>query len=93
MIATNFGQPAGQIPGGPTGGAQQQPKTGFKGPQTMVLAIIQNNQSDSGIHKDELIKTLKGKVTAKEIEDILETLSSDGLIFSTVDDDHYRSTD
>ncbi|XP_067006787.1 replication protein A 32 kDa subunit [Anabrus simplex] len=60
--------------------------------QRLVLNIISSTPGDIGPSKQEIANMLTGKVSVKEIGEILEFLSSEGHIYSTIDDDHYAYT-
>ncbi|XP_021946100.1 replication protein A 32 kDa subunit-B [Folsomia candida] len=96
MVGTFSG--LGGIPGmmggsGAIGEASSASKSPFNSVQKMVLNIIQNNTADSGIHKDDIMSNLGGNITPKELEKILDDLGAEGHVYSTVDDDHFKSTD
>ncbi|CAH1773961.1 unnamed protein product [Owenia fusiformis] len=61
--------------------------------QQQVLTIIRGSASDeAGISIQNIMQQLRG-LPEKAIRDSVEFLSGEGHIFSTIDDDHYRSTD
>jgi replication factor A2 len=66
---------------------------GFTTHQNLILNILKNCQTESGLHKDEIMQNVKNKMTPKQVETVLEYLSGEGHIFSTVDDDHFKVTD
>jgi len=92
MANEGFGSVLGM--GGGTGGgggggpAPSRPST----VQEAIENIVKSCQSEQGIHKDEIFRNLKGRASLKELESILDNLSGEGLIYSTVDEDHFRST-
>jgi len=93
MIATNLGGPTGNGTGGGStnGGGGGLP--GFTSNQNLVHGIISSARGEEGIHREDVIKQIKGRIPMKELLDILEFLSNEGHVFSTVDDDHYSATD
>ncbi|ODM90796.1 Replication protein A 32 kDa subunit [Orchesella cincta] len=90
---------AGGLPTGTGGGGSASASggvghiAGFTANQNMVHRIICNAREESGIHKDQIIAAVKNKIAQKEIMEILDFLSNEGHVFSTVDDDHFKSTD
>ena len=67
---------------------------GFTEIQKTVLNLInqKSNQSTTGIKRQEIISSIPG-VGAKEIGKAIDFLATEGHIFSTVDEDTFRSTD
>ncbi|KAK2707941.1 hypothetical protein QYM36_015577 [Artemia franciscana] len=66
---------------------------GFTPNQQRVHAIIANSSDEMGIHKDDIVRQCQGIINKREIESILQMMTSEGHIFSTVDDDTFKSTD
>ncbi|KAI7753556.1 hypothetical protein M8C21_011820 [Ambrosia artemisiifolia] len=65
---------------------------GVKGVDEMVLAYLQhpaNYGIEKGIHTDEVAQKLK--LPSKKIMESLRTLENDGLIYSTIDEFHYKA--
>jgi len=71
------------------GGGQVQ---GLDSKQSMVFQLVDNCKEQHGVDKNAIVAQLRGKMTPKEINDILDFLSGEGHIYSTIDEDHYRST-
>lgn len=61
--------------------------------QDKVLKAIQNTASENGAHSNDLVEQLKGVGTRAQILGAVEALCGEGHIYTTVDDDHYRTTD
>jgi len=61
--------------------------------QKMVYRIIKCTKTDEGADKLDLMQNLRGKMSTKAVEAAVEFLSGEGHIYSTVDDDHYKTTD
>nr|XP_033331781.1 replication protein A 32 kDa subunit-like [Megalopta genalis] len=60
--------------------------------QTLVFEIIQaENDSENGIHKSVLTKKVPKSILPK-ISDILHFLTTEGHIYTTLDEDHYKTT-
>ncbi|XP_021932607.1 replication protein A 32 kDa subunit [Zootermopsis nevadensis] len=66
---------------------------GFSPQQNFVYTIISKCSRDIGTHKDEVINALASKMSSKEVMKVIEFLSNEGHIYTTIDDDHFRCTD
>ncbi|XP_046404192.1 replication protein A 32 kDa subunit [Ischnura elegans] len=78
------------MPGyGATGGLMN----GFTPQQQLVYSAIQTCIEGTGIHKSAIANSIRGRVSPKEIENILEFLSNEGHIYSTIDEEHFKTTD
>merc|ERR1712129_97090 len=70
---------------------------GGGGPQTLkqkVMAIIgrpQWTQSETGCNVETIFNALTNE-DVNEIRTAIDDLSNDGMIYSTLDDDHYKSS-
>uniref|UniRef100_A0A2C9LQQ6 Replication protein A C-terminal domain-containing protein n=1 Tax=Biomphalaria glabrata TaxID=6526 RepID=A0A2C9LQQ6_BIOGL len=60
--------------------------------QSQIQNIVRSNQSERGCSIDEICQQLKS-VAPKAIRDTIDFLSSEGLIYSTIDEEHYQATD
>jgi len=79
--------------------------SGNKGASTMNSATFGNSKQDSvfkilrgcireeGMSREEIHQTLQGKMTRRDLDDALEFLSGEGHIYSTTDEDHFKTTD
>jgi replication factor A2 len=67
--------------------------TGLTSFQTMVYNIIQATTTETGIEKSQIYSSVKGKMGNRDVDAALEFLCSEGHIYSTVDEDHFKSTD
>ncbi|XP_052170797.1 replication protein A 32 kDa subunit A-like [Diospyros lotus] len=66
---------------------------GLKGIDQMVLDYLQqplNYERERGIHRDEISQKLK--VPVEKIMESIRTLEEEGLIYSTIDEFHFKST-
>lgn len=59
--------------------------------QQKVTAIIRGTTSDEGISIMDIVGKLQGSMSEAAVRSAIESLNDDGHIYSTVDDDHYRS--
>ena len=48
---------------------------------------------EEGLHRDEIAERLNGLMSEEEVDGALEFLGGEGLIYSTIDDDHFKATD
>ncbi|KAH7293791.1 hypothetical protein KP509_28G042500 [Ceratopteris richardii] len=95
ISSPNYGNPVG-------GGAPSQyvtpNMTGVGGSmdecQKRVHSVFEEPSSLSsevGLHIDDVARRIPG-FTKKQVKDAIEFLVNEGLIYSTIDDDHYKST-
>jgi len=90
MVGGGFGGSVGG--GGGFGSVQTGGATaGITNNQNRVLNFMKKNQNEDGIHRAEVAKFM-GMAPAEAME-VIESLSNEGLIYSTKDDDHFRVTD
>jgi len=61
-------------------------------PQQLVKQAIINCKNEEGINVMELYSSLKA-INRQHIQEALEFLCNEGHIYSTIDEDHYKSTD
>ncbi|XP_072102638.1 replication protein A 32 kDa subunit [Mobula birostris] len=80
---------------GPVGiyaGANDALMNGLTSQQSQVLNLIRNCREQEGMSIDYMKRTLKN-MNIVAIKQAVEFLSNEGHIYSTVDEDHFRSTD
>uniref|UniRef100_A0A8C2X3R6 Replication factor A protein 2 n=2 Tax=Cyclopterus lumpus TaxID=8103 RepID=A0A8C2X3R6_CYCLU len=78
--------------GGSYAGANDMVNNGLSANQNQVLSLIRGCQDQKGISVQDLKKRL-GVTSMPLIKQAVEFLSNEGHIFSTIDEDHYKSTD
>lgn len=78
--------------GGSYMGASDMGNNGLSPNQNQVLRLIRSCPDAQGISIQDLKQRLSGMSLAV-IKDAVEFLSNEGHIFSTIDEDHYKSTD
>jgi len=61
-------------------------------PQQLVLQAVNACKDEQGVNVMELYNNLKS-LNRQSIQDALEFLSNEGHIYSTIDENHYKSTD
>ncbi|NXF71741.1 RFA2 protein, partial [Sclerurus mexicanus] len=77
---------------GGSGGGGSAPVNGLSAHQSQVLNLIKSCPVPEGMSLQEL-KLQLHSMSMSTIKQAVEFLSSEGHIYSTVDDDHYKSTD
>jgi len=82
-----FGGSTGGDMGGGGGSSFGNPK------HEAVFKMLQGCTRDEGLHRDELLAGLKDKMSKKDLDDALSYLSDEGHIYSTMDEDHFKTTD
>jgi len=58
-----------------------------------VFKMLQGCNRDEGLHRDEVLQGLKGRLNKKEVDEALTYLSDEGHIYATMDEDHFKTTD
>jgi len=58
-----------------------------------VYALIKQSQDDQGINISSILQSVQGKMSKSEMDSAIDYLSNEGHIYSTVDDEHFKSTD
>nr|CAD7200408.1 unnamed protein product [Timema douglasi] len=62
--------------------------------QRVVYHIIKKNSiSDCGVTHEDIMQQLPIKLTMTELKETVTFLSNEGHIYSTIDDEHFKSTD
>lgn len=78
--------------GGGYAGANDMTNNGLSANQNQVLSLIRSCPDQQGISIQDLKQRLSG-ISLAVIKQAVEFLSNEGHIFSTIDEDHYKSTD
>ncbi|XP_062818536.1 replication protein A 32 kDa subunit isoform X3 [Anolis carolinensis] len=73
-------------------GNNAMPSGGLTLHQTQILKLIQNCTSSEGISLEDLKNRLPS-INLPTLKKAVEFLSSEGHIYSTIDDEHFKSTD
>lgn len=94
MPTSNMGGMSNMGGGGGGGyqGASNMASNGLSANQNQVLCLIKSCPDAQGISIQELKQRLSG-MSVTTIRQVVDFLSNEGHIFSTIDEDHYRSTD
>jgi len=66
----------------------------FENPkQEATMKLIAGCTREEGISRDELTSSLSSKMSRNDVDAALEFLSGEGHIYSTIDEDHFKTTD
>ena len=58
----------------------------------IVVNLIEQDMTEIGIDRDTIFNQVKNRMSNVEMEDVLDFLSSEGHIYSTIEDDHFKIT-
>ncbi|ORX56267.1 nucleic acid-binding protein [Hesseltinella vesiculosa] len=58
-----------------------------------VHNLISACPNDEGMHIDQIVQALRSQFSESDIRDMAHNLNSEGLLYTTLDDFHYRSAD
>lgn len=78
--------------GGGYSGANDMSSNGLSATQNQVLSLIRSCPDAQGIHIQDLKQRLSG-MSITVIKQAVEFLCNEGHVFSTIDEEHFRSTD
>jgi len=59
----------------------------------LVFGVLSACHRDEGMSRVEMMQELRPKLSRVELDDALDYLSGEGHIYSTTDDDHFKTTD
>lgn len=74
------------------GGGDDGQIPGLTAIQSQVQNIIKREKSEKGCNVDTICRALSS-VAPKAVREAIDFLSTEGLIYSTIDDEHYQATD
>ncbi|XP_068241531.1 replication protein A 32 kDa subunit-B [Palaemon carinicauda] len=66
---------------------------GLNASQNMVFQVLRQCTDESGVERDVIVQQLAGKLNRAQISQVLDFLSSEGHIYTTIDEDHFKTTD
>lgn len=66
---------------------------GLNSAQDAVYRMLRGCPQEEGMSRDELFQKLGSRMSRPEMDNSLEFLSNEGHIYSTTDDNHFKSTD
>jgi len=85
--------------GGPTGMRTAPsiviaaPSNGMDACQSTVMNTFnERGTDDNGLHRNEVVHLLQGSFSAADVNNAIQFLVNEGHVYSTIDDDHFRST-
>lgn len=61
--------------------------------QRQVYGVLQTCRNDTGMNKKDVLEGLQRRMSIVEIEKALEFLTSEGHVYCTIDDEHFKITD
>jgi len=59
----------------------------------LVYGLIKQSTDEAGIDRDNIFNGVKKSMSKVEMDNSLDFLSSEGHIYSTIDEDHFKTTD
>ncbi|OWZ24691.1 DAN Replication protein [Phytophthora megakarya] len=100
---TSFNTPTKAAPGG---NQWNQPSAGgfgggmdygvmdsnFSPEQKAILDVLGTCTSDRGLKIDQIFSDLRGQMTEQQLRSALNYLTSEGHVYSTIDEDHFKRT-
>lgn len=85
---------SGSMTGSGTMGAATMSNASFSNSKhESVFRLLSGCAREEGLSRDEMYETLRGKLSIRELNDALDYLSGEGHIYSTTDEDHFKTTD
>lgn len=66
--------------------------TGSCSDQVFAIFNGPRGTSDQGVHVSEVVDQLNGRFTDPQVREAVEHLVNEGHLYSTIDDDHFKST-
>ncbi|XP_064119915.1 LOW QUALITY PROTEIN: replication protein A 32 kDa subunit-like [Macrobrachium nipponense] len=66
---------------------------GLNTSQNMVFQVLRQCTDESGVEREFIFQQLSGKLSKTQINQELDFLSSEGHIYTTIDEDHFKTTD
>ncbi|RXG71300.1 Replication protein A 32 kDa subunit [Armadillidium vulgare] len=89
----SFSQQVTQPFQGNVGNMSTDNSHGLAGNQKLIYQIIKLNTDESGIHKQAIYDSTSAKVNRATVDKVLDDLTSEGLIFTSIDDFHFKTAD
>merc|ERR1719341_196300 len=59
----------------------------------LVYQLIKSSTEEQGVDRDNINQQVRTKMSKQEMDSALDYLSSEGHIYSTIDEDHFKTTD
>ena len=91
-IGANYGLSNSMVSGGGAPPAGNSASFGNAKYDT-VYKMVAGCDREEGIFRDEVYQQLAGRLAKNDINEALEFLSNEGHIYTTTDDDHFKTTD
>lgn len=64
----------------------------FSPDQKAILDVLGTCTSDRGLKVDQILAEMNGRMTDQQLRNALEYLTSEGHVYSTIDEDHFKRT-
>ncbi|KAG7398861.1 DNA-directed RNA polymerase I subunit rpa2 [Phytophthora boehmeriae] len=64
----------------------------FSPEQKAILDVLGTCTSDRGLKIDQIFADLRGQITEQQLRNALNYLTSEGHVYSTIDEDHFKRT-
>ncbi|KAE8991140.1 hypothetical protein PR003_g21248 [Phytophthora rubi] len=92
--ANQWNQPSAAATGGFGGGAIDYGAmdSNFSPEQKAILDVLGTCTSDRGLKIDQIYADLRGQMTEPQLRSALNYLTSEGHVYSTIDEDHFMRT-
>jgi replication factor A2 len=87
--ANQWNQPAGASVGAVDYGMMD---SNFSPEQKAILDVLGTCTTDRGLKIDQIFTDLRGKMTEPQLRSALNYLTSEGHVYSTIDEDHFKRT-
>lgn len=69
-----------------------QMDSNFSPEQAAILDVLGNCTTDRGVKIDQIFADLRGRVTEDQLRNALHYLTSEGHVYSTIDENHFKRT-
>ena len=78
--------------GAAAGGGMGRHSFGYKNAD-LVYGVIKQSMDEAGCNRDIVFNQAKKTMSRADMDNALDFLSSEGHIYSTIDEDHFKTTD
>ncbi|GLD98008.1 hypothetical protein PINS_up006705 [Pythium insidiosum] len=82
----------GHSGGAAMGAMDYNMESSFSPEQKAILDVLGTCTSDRGVKIDEIFGQLRGRITEDQLRDALNYLTSEGHVYSTIDENHFKRT-
>lgn len=78
--------------GGTTGSMDYNMDSSFSPEQKAILDALAKDDSDRGLKIDQIFLDLRGQMSEMQLREALNYLTSEGHVYSTIDENHFKRT-